>query len=144
MVSASRLCGTVGVCVAALTATLSAQLAPRLLSIDAIYDPEQRIDFAGAPPTNLRWIDDTSYLQFRRTGRGLEWLKVDALSGGTSPLFDVSRMETALAKLPGITPEQASGLARSTDLVFNPSRTGTLVTIDNDLYFYDFVSSLAS
>ena len=54
------------------------------------------------------------------------------------------RMEAALARLPGITPEQASGLARSGDLVFNPSRTGTLVTIEDDLFFYDFVSASAS
>jgi dipeptidyl-peptidase-4 len=144
MVSASRLCVTVSVCIVALIATPSAQLAPRLLSVDAIYDPERRVDFAGAPPTNLRWIDDTAYLQSRRVGRGLEWLKVDALSGRASPLFDVSRMEAALAKLPDITPEQASALARSDDLVFNPSRTGALVTIDNDLYFYDFSSLSAS
>ena len=102
------------------------------------------MDFSGAPPTNLQWIDDATYLQSRRTGGGIEWLKVDAASGSTSSLFDLARMEAALARLPDITPERASGLARSGDLIFNPSRTGTLVTIADDLYFYDFASAAAT
>ena len=132
-----------GVC-ATLATTVAAQSPARVLSIDAIYDPERRVDFSGAPSTNLEWIDDTTYLQSRRTGGGIEWLKVDAASGRTSSLFDLARMEAALARLPGITPERASGLARSGDLIFNPSRTGTLVTISDDLYFYDFVSGSAT
>src|SRR5688572_7544549 len=79
----------------------SARQAP--VTFDAIYDPERRVDFTGAPTTNLRWIDGTSYLQVRRSGSGLERLRVDAVSGGTSPVFDPARMEAALAGLPGIT-----------------------------------------
>ena len=70
---------------------------PRRLTIQAIYDPDQRVDFSGAPPTNLRWIDDDSYLQTRRTNGSVEWLKVDAVSGRSSPLFDAARMEAAFA-----------------------------------------------
>ena len=36
------------------------------------------------------------------------------------------------------------GSARSADLTFNPSRTGALVTIDDDLYFYDFAAGRAA
>ena len=143
MGSVSRFWAALGVC-ATLATTVAAQSPARVLSIDAIYDPERRVDFSGAPPTNLEWIDDTTYLQSRRTGGGLEWLKVDAASGRTSPLFDLARMETALARLPDITPERASGLARSGDLILNPSRTGALVTISDDLYFYDFASAAAT
>ena len=129
--------------VAALAPATAAQ-APGELTIDAIYHPEQRVDFSGAPATNLRWIDENRYLQMRRAGRGVEWIAVDAASGQTSPLFDASRMEEALAELPGVSRERAADTARSGDLTFNPSRTGALVTIDDDLYFYDFGSGRAA
>ena len=70
-------------------------------------------------------------------------MKVDAASGGTSPLFDAGPMEAALASLPGVTRDEASEIARSSDLTFNPSRTGALVTIAEDLYFYSFSSAKA-
>jgi hypothetical protein len=49
-----------------------------MLTIDAIYDPERRVDFSGTPATALRWIDAETYVQMRRTGGGAEWLKVTA------------------------------------------------------------------
>ena len=49
--------------------------------------------------------------------------------------------KAALAALPGVTREEASLLSRSSDLILNPARSGALVTIASDLYFYDFASS---
>ncbi len=144
MVSAFRFSACLCLGAAALAVTASAQAPPRTLTIDAIYDPDGRVDFSGAPATNLRWIDDSRYLQRRRAGRGVEWLAVDAASGRTSALFDPSRMEAALAAMPGITEEEASERARANDLILNPSRTGTLLTIDDDLYSYDFASNAAA
>ena len=152
MVSASRLsaCLCLGLCLGlcldtvALSVTASAQAPPGTLTIAAIYDPSERVDFSGAPATNLRWIDDSSYLQTRRAGPTVDWLVVDAASGRTSALFDPSRMEAALAAMPGITAEDASAGARAGGLVFNPSRTATVVTINDDLYFYDVASSAAA
>ena len=129
---------------AALSVTGSAQAPPRALTIDAIYDPGQRVDFSGTPATNLRWVDEANYLQSRRAGRGVEWITVNAASGETTGLFDATRMENALAALPGITREQAAESARSTDITFNPARNGALVTIGDDLYFYGFVSDQAA
>jgi dipeptidyl-peptidase-4 len=74
---------------------------------------------------------------------GVEWLKVDAASGETSPLFDAGAMEAALASLPGVTRDEASRAARSDDLILNPSRTAAVVTIADDLYFYGFMSKKA-
>ena len=103
------------------------------------------MDFSGAPPTNLRWIDEANYLQMRRAGRGVEWLigrrgiRTRRLRCSTA-----ARMEDALAALPGMTREKAADSARSADLTFNPSRTAALVTIDDDLYFYDFSAGRAA
>src|SRR5918993_608900 len=108
--------GAVAVAVA-LAVPSAAQDPPRALTIDAIYDPERRLDFSGTPATNLRWVDEANYLQTRRVGRGVEWLKVDAVSGRTSTLFDAARMEDALAALPGMTREKAADSARAADLI---------------------------
>jgi dipeptidyl-peptidase-4 len=53
-------------------------------------------------------------------------------------------METALASLPGVTRAEAGLIARSNSLTFNPTRTGVLVTIADDLYFYDIAVAKAS
>jgi dipeptidyl-peptidase-4 len=128
----------------ALAATTSAQAPPRALTIDAIYDPEGRVDFSGSPATGLRWVDDANYLQMRRAGRGVEWITVDAASGRTAPLFDASRMEDAFATLPGFTRDKAADNVRTADVTFNPARTAGLITIDDDLYFYDFSADRAA
>ena len=147
MSSALRVSAWLCVAGAALGGTSSAQTppnAPDTLTLDAIYDPVARLDFNGAPATNLRWIDDSSYLQTRRVGGRVEWLVVDAVSGQTSPLFDPSRMEAAIAAMPDVSPEAAAARSWANDLVLNPSRTGALVTLRDDLYLYDFVANAAA
>jgi dipeptidyl-peptidase 4 len=144
MAPAFRRLACVCLAAAALASVTLAQAPPRELTVDVIYDPEARVDFSGAPPTNLRWVDEMKYLQMRRAGRRVEWLVVDAATGQTSPLFDADRMEDALAALPGMTREIAEEHARSDDLTFNSSRTAALITIDDDLYFYDFSAGRAT
>jgi dipeptidyl-peptidase 4 len=122
---------------------LSAQ-SKGLLTVDAIYHPERRIAFSGIVEDAISWLDPATYALARQSGSGFEWLKVDALSGRTSPLFDADRMENVLALLPGVTRAEASLIARSNDLTFNTDRTGMVVTIADDLYFYDVRSTKAS
>jgi dipeptidyl-peptidase-4 len=126
-----------------MTATLAAQ-SKGLLTVDGIYHPERRAAFSGAPQSDLTWLDAATYVAFQESGSRYEWLKVDAVSGRTSPLFDADKMETTLASLPGVTRAEAGLLARSSELTFNPARTGAVVTIDDDLYFYDVPAAKAS
>jgi dipeptidyl-peptidase 4 len=112
----------------------------RMLTVDAIYNPSDRVDFSGAPATGMTWIDDTTYVVSRRG----EWSKVDAISGRTTSLFDANRMESALAALPGIGRDDAARAARSSDLTLNPSNSGALVTVGDDLFVYDFGSAQAT
>ena len=147
MASAIRLSAWLCLGIAALAGTSSAQTpasTPGALTIDAIYDPDTRVNFSGAPATNLRWIDDSSYLQTRRIGGRVEWLTVDAVSGRTSLLFDPSLMEAALAALPGVSSQAATVRDWSNGLVFNASRTAALVTLNDDLYLYDFAANSAA
>jgi dipeptidyl-peptidase-4 len=115
-----------------------------LLTVDAIYHPEQRVAFSGFAEDDISWLDPATYVVARQSGSGFDWLKVDAASGRTSPLFDPARMETALATQPGVTRAEAGLIARSNDLIFNATRTGILVTIADDLYFYDIAGTRAS
>jgi len=134
----ARLRLTIGLsfAVAALATTLVAQGQKRL-SIDAIYDPANRVSFSGTPPQGITWIDEGTYLVAKRTGGRTAWVTVDAASGHESPLFDAARMEAALASIPGVG-RDAAALARSSSLILNPGRTGAILTINDDLYFYQF------
>jgi dipeptidyl-peptidase 4 len=116
----------------------------RALSIDVIYDAEQRVNFSGSPSAGLTWLDATSYLQARRGNRGTEWLRVDAVSGRATPIFDAAKMQSALAGLRGVDRDQAALAASSADLTFNATYTGALTTIGTDLFFYDFASGKAT
>jgi dipeptidyl-peptidase 4 len=108
--------------VVALTAALAAQTPSRTLTLDAIYDPQARVDFSGAPAVNLTWIDDTTLMQPQRNQGRQEWARIDAATGRSTLLFDSSR------------------LPRGNNVTLNPARTGALITIDNDLHFHDFAS----
>jgi dipeptidyl-peptidase-4 len=115
----------------------------RALSVDVIYHPERRVDFSGAPATGVTWLDDSTYVVPMRGPQGVQWLRVDAVSGRSAPLFDAARLESALAALPGVTREQAGRLSRSGGLSFNATATGALLTIADDLYFYDLARGSA-
>ncbi len=138
-----RLSACLTLALAALAATLSAQ-GQRLLTIDAIYDPATRTAFSGTPAPDITWIDADTYITSKRAAGRYEWVKVDAASGRESSLVDATKMEAALAALPGITRDEAATLAHSNDLTWNPAHNGALVTIADDLYFYDFGSGQAA
>jgi dipeptidyl-peptidase-4 len=125
-----------------LAQTASPQSSLRQLSIDAIYDPQTRVNFSGAVPT-LSWLDSDTFVMVRREGGPLAWQKVDAASGQASPLYDAAAMEAALAGLPGVSRQDAAEASRSASLEFNPSHTGALVTLASDLFFHDFASRRA-
>jgi dipeptidyl-peptidase-4 len=129
----------------------AAEAQQKALTIDLIYDPDARIDFSGTPRTDITWIDDAHYIfpkpssVSRESGSGQrhEWVKIEAATGRETPFFDAARMEDALAALPGVTREEAVLLSHDDGLVFNAARTGALVTIADDLYFYDFAANTA-
>src|SRR5712692_3473289 len=117
----------------------------KLLTIDDIYDPAKRVTFSGTPPSGLTWIDPSHYVWTRAaaTGGGVDWMKVDAVSGTGQPLFDAAKMEAALTKLPGISAAEARRLAHSRDVTFNDTHAAALMTIASDLYLYTFENDRA-
>ena len=141
---ASRFAAFLAIGLLSLTASLGAQAPQRGLTVDLIYDPQARINFSGTASPDITWLDADSYLVAPRAERGgVEWLKVDAVSGRTAPFFDQSRMQAALAAIPGMSRDEASRMARSSDFTLNAARTAALFTIDDDLYSYDIPSNRA-
>ena len=137
---------SLGVLLCILTHAGAARAQERLLSIDALYDPETRIDFSGAPASRLTWISDTHYLQSTRDpdAQRTGLMTVEAATGETEPLFDATKMESAFAALPGITAGEAQRLARRRSYTMNRARTATVLTIASDLYYYEFGADRAT
>ena len=143
MTQTSRVAAT-AIVTTAIAAALSAQAPQRQLTVDAIYHPERRVDFSGVPAPDLTWLDDATYVTTRRGARGVEWIRVTADSGAATPLFDPAQMETALASVQGVSRDEAGRMARSSDLAFDTPHTGVLLTIVDDLYYYDVTGRRAA
>ncbi len=112
------------------------------LTLDDLFDPTAKIDFSGTPPSGLMWISDTHYLWPNTDPKSREttWAKVEALSGKTERFYDPARMEAAIAKIPGVGRDEAARLARGQALELNSQRTAVLLTIADDLYYYELGS----
>ncbi len=104
---------------AAIAALVALAAAParaqqKLLTIDDLYDPVKRVNFG--PPGfggGYTWINDKEFIRLGGGPRGAQAggrgdvMKVDAETGTESPLYDASKLEAALAKLPGVTAAEA-------------------------------------
>jgi dipeptidyl-peptidase-4 len=116
----------------------------KLLTIDDIYDPAKKVNFNGSPPLGLRWLKGgTHYLQVSRAGGTVQLLKVNALTGESAPFFDAAKMEAALAKLPGLTAEDAKHMSHQDLYEMNAAQTAVLLNRANDLFYYEFGSETA-
>ena len=118
----------------------------RNLTIDEIFDPQQRVDFDGRPPRGLVWLDNDQYLErAHRSDAGESPLvRVDAATAQREPFFDRALMEAALSAFPGIGADDASELSRQATHLMDPARTAILVEFTNDLYHYDLETQRVS
>ena len=120
----------------ALSGVVAAQ--QKLLTLDDIYDPGKRVNFSGNPPPDISWIDGTHYAWGRIARGGVDWMKVDAITGTPIPLFEPGKMESALDKLPGVTGDEARRQSHARSLTFNATFTAAVLRIADDLYAYSF------
>jgi dipeptidyl-peptidase-4 len=122
-------------------ATVSAQQRP--LTLDDIYSPTARVNFSGAPAPAFDWIDGDHYIWPRPAAdnrESVEWMKVDAATGSSVPLFDAAKAEAAVSTLAGAAAD-ARRLARSRDMIFNHTHSAAIITIADDLYLYSFADT---
>ena len=111
---------------------------PRALTLDDLYDPATRIDFSGGAPSGLAWISDTHYVWPAPDASGVAWLKVDAATGTSVPLFDHKAVSDRAGQALGLASAAIGRVLASPGLEMNPARTGAVVSLENDLYFVPF------
>ena len=120
------------------------------LTIEDIYGYEGWKRFNGSSAAALTWVpaggpwlSDTQYLWPAAGGRDSPWLRVDAASGDSRPLYSYSELERALAAL-GVTEADARAAARRTPTTFNYARDAILIDVNDDLYVYSIATERAS
>ena len=123
-------------------------LAP--LTIDDIYGYEGWRRFNGSPEALMNWapavgpwLSDTHFLWPGTDAPGNPWLRVEALTGNSQPLFTTAQVESALINA-GVPAASARGAAGRRPLTFNTRRDAFVVTIDPDLYLYDIAGAQAT
>jgi dipeptidyl-peptidase-4 len=114
----------------------------RRLTIDDIYDPQKKLPFGGVPQTGFVWVDDEHFF-WPKTNAASEVVAealVDAKSGKEEVPFDVNDLQAQVAKVNGVTEEDAKKLARPKSPTFNPKKDSLLLTVQHDLYIYHIPS----
>src|SRR3982074_2266312 len=131
-----------GLLVLVLAPSLRAQ--DKLLTIDDIFDPAKRTNFAGTP-SSPRWLKDGVHYIVASKDRTASprLLKVNAITGKSEPFYNSARMEAAFDALAGIGKDTAKRLANQTSYQMNPEETGVLINQANDLFYYEFGSDRA-
>ena len=128
----------------------AAQAQQKLLTIPDLYDPVEKVRFgthATTTASDYPWLNDAEYLRVRAVSgnpQQFEHLRVDALTGAETPLFDSSALERALARVPGLSGKDAAGLSHQRTYVMNPGRTALIVTAGADLYLWTFGAATAT
>jgi dipeptidyl-peptidase-4 len=120
-----------------LLCNVAARAQQKTLTIEEIYHPEKKVNFSGTPPADIEWLaDGEHYLQGRKDGELTTLLKVNARTGESTPFFDAAKMEAALAKIQGVTREQARALAHQDSYQLDAPRRAVLLNAANDLVYY--------
>lgn len=121
--------------VAILAFSAFARAQEKMLSIDDIFDPQKRVAFGGRPLQIRGWTKDgTSYLQFQ----GGQMLRVNALSGESSPLYDTKKLVSVLTQTQGFSTEDANRLGQSPFHQFNADDSAIIINHSKDLWLYNF------
>jgi dipeptidyl-peptidase-4 len=131
-----------GLLVLVMAPSLRAQ--DKLLTIDDIFDPGKRVNFAGTP-ASPRWLKDGIHYIVASKDRTAfpRLLKVNAITGKSEAFYEGAKMEAAFVALPGFSKEVAHRLANQTSYQMNPAETGVLINHANDLFYYEFGSDRA-
>jgi len=115
---------------------VSVRAQQRTLTLDDIYSPTTRINFSGAVPSGLTWIDGSHLAWPRNIGDGVTWTSLD-VDGAERDMFEPGAMQSALEQL-GVSSADARRASHARDLVFNPQYSAAIAVISDDLYAYQF------
>ena len=119
------------------------------LTLDDLYDPVKRVNFGSGSATYV-WLSDKEYVKLPSTRGGpapaAVLMRTNAETGAETPIFDQSKLEAGLAKLPGIATDTAK-LGRQRP-IFTRDYSALAITVGDDLYYWsvgsDTVTRLTS
>jgi dipeptidyl-peptidase-4 len=119
----------------------SAEGAPRSLrelTLESIFDPKSKVDFAGAPQSGFVWLDDKSFTWPRTNGHGdvVQQSVFDVETGKERPLFASSRLEAAVRKVSGLSDAAIKKIVSQRSWNFSPDGRSVEISLDDDLYLY--------
>ena len=132
----------------------SAGAQTRLLTVEQIfgYDGWERFNGSRAAtlawaPEGDPWLSDTQHLwpgesHATEVPGGSPWMRVDAVSGESRPLFTYSQLDRALVAA-GAPAADARSAARRAPSVFSRERDAVLLTLGDDLYAYKISTDTA-
>src|SRR3954453_1631778 len=113
----------------------------RELTLENIFDPKQRVSFAGTPQFGFNWLDDKTFAWPRtEEGKVVEQAVIETETGNKRVLFNAAKLEAAAKKIAGVSAEEAAGFARQRGWNFSPNKKSVLLNIGNDVYLYAFDS----
>lgn len=117
--------------------------ASRPLSLDVLYDPATKLDFAGTAPRGLTWLDEGRLLWPKTdpTSKLTEHFVIDADTGATRPLFEPAALEGALARVAGVTADKARSLAREKTYALDKDARSLVLEAGGDLYRFELASA---
>ena len=109
------------------------------LTLDDLYHPKNKTDFTGGGrPQILRWLADSqSYIEIKPAGSRTKMLKIAARTGEATPLVEHDKLIAALAKVPGVSPEQARSILSGNTFTLREDLQAWLIVFGNDLIWYD-------
>ena len=131
----------------------AAQVTP--LSVEDIYSYNGWARFNGTQAATIGWapggdpwLSDTHHLWPADSGQGVgddtrgPWVRIDAVSGVSSPLYTYAQLERALTGA-GASSTDARSAARARQSNFSAARDALLVTAGDDLYIYNISTARA-
>ncbi len=138
-------------------AAAGAQTKP--LTVEEIYGYEGWKRFNGSQAAMMTWVpggdpwlSDTDHLwpapseaegRVEAPAAAGPWLRVDALSGASRPLYTYAQLERALVGT-GVASAEARNASRFRPSIFNAQRDAFLVAIGDDLYAYKISTHTAT
>lgn len=106
----------------------------KMLTLDDLYDPQNKKDFTGSVPTGLKWCADGSHYFEPRPGDKAPLWKVDAASGQAQPSFQLATLEAALSRFADITAAKIKQAIA--DLQIAGDEKSLLLCIAGDLFYW--------
>ncbi len=126
----------------AIVAFSSLALSQEKLTVEKIYKPGEQVQFSGSPTFGIRWSKDgTSFVRPKFDATGIKFIKVNALTGAETTIYDSAEVSAGLVKT-GLSSADANRISRRF-INQNDVSNSYLFTNGKDLYVYNATTKAA-